>query len=89
MNAFETCTALGIAAAVACLQIVNAAEPVSPKVPEALAFLPPGNVKFSGWIGEHIEVCKRGRIMAQSVSDLVRPFALREEIGRASCRERV
>ena len=79
MNAFETCKALGITAAIACFQIVNAAEPVTPKVPDALEFLPPGNVKFSGWIGEHIEVCKRGRIMAQSVPDLVRPFAVREE----------
>jgi DUF1680 family protein len=70
---------LAIAAAVSCLQLVTAAEPVSPKVPDALEFPPPGQVRFSGWIGENIQTCKRGRLMAQSVPDLVQPFAVREE----------
>jgi DUF1680 family protein len=79
MNAINIRMTLGIAAAVFCFHIVTAAEPVTPKVADALEFLPAGHVKFSGWIGEHIDRCKRGRLMAQSVPDLVRPFAVREE----------
>lgn len=60
-------------------QIASAADPVVPKVADAMEFAPPGGVKLAGWIGGQMEVCKRGRIMAQSVPDLVKPFAVREE----------
>jgi hypothetical protein len=56
-----------------------AAAPVVPKVADAMDFASPGAVKLTGWIGGQMDDCKRGRIMAQSVPDLVRPFAVREE----------
>lgn len=61
------------------LALAVAGEKVAPKVPDALALPPVGSVKFTGWIGQDMETCRRGRIMAQSVPDLVRPFAVREE----------
>ncbi len=66
-------------AMIGCCQPGFATERVAPKVTDALEFAPPASVKFAGWIGGQLDVCKRGRIMAQSVPDLVRPFAAREE----------
>jgi DUF1680 family protein len=79
MNSSKKIKVLGIVAALACFQILHATEIVGAKVPDALKVLPPGAVKFSGWIGEQIALCKQGRIMTQSVPDLVQPFAVREE----------
>lgn len=62
-----------------CGQPGFAAEPVAPKVADALEFAPPAGVHLAGWIGGQMDVCKRGRIMAQSVPDLVQPFAVRAE----------
>lgn len=55
------------------------AENIKPAVADALAFAPPGSVQFHGWLGENIATCKRGRILAQSLPDLIQPFATREE----------
>ena len=49
------------------------------KVNDALAFAPAGSVKFNGWIGEAMATCKTGRMFAQSLRDLINPFAVREE----------
>ena len=57
----------------------KADEKVAPKVSDALVLLPPGSVKFSGWLGDEITACKNGRILAQSVPELIAPFAVREE----------
>ncbi len=63
-----------------CLPVVTpAAEAIKPKVADALAFAPPGNVTFTGWIGEEIQTCLKGRIHGQIISDLISPFAMREE----------
>ncbi|MCX6901048.1 MAG: glycoside hydrolase family 127 protein [Verrucomicrobia bacterium] len=57
----------------------NAEDKITPKVTDALAFAPPGSVNFHGWIGEAMATCKTGRIFAQSLPDLINPFAVREE----------
>jgi len=51
---------------------------VPPKTADALEMAQPGAVQFHGWIGEAIEICRRGRILGQVVPDLVRPFEARE-----------
>ncbi|MFA6563232.1 MAG: beta-L-arabinofuranosidase domain-containing protein [Verrucomicrobiia bacterium] len=69
-----------VAAALAALMTVaNADDKITPKVTDALAFAPPGSVKFHGWIGEALATCKTGRMFAQSLPDLINPFAVREE----------
>ncbi|OHE79352.1 MAG: hypothetical protein A2107_09440 [Verrucomicrobia bacterium GWF2_62_7] len=65
--------------AVALALTVNAADKITPKVSDALAFAPPASVKFHGWIGEAMATCKTGRMFAQSLPDLINPFAVREE----------
>ena len=59
--------------------VATAADAVKPKVADALAYAPPGSVKFNGWIGEEIQTCLQGRIHGQIISDLISPFAMREE----------
>jgi len=66
-------------AAVFLLNSARADEKVVPKVADALALAPPGSVKFHGWIGEAMAACKTGRMFAQSVPELLHPFAVREE----------
>lgn len=68
-----------ILAGVALALTANAADQITPKVSDALAFAPPGSVKFHGWIGEAMATCKTGRMFAQSLPDLINPFAVREE----------
>ncbi len=58
---------------------VNAEDKVAPKAADALAFAPPCSVKFHGWIGEEMATCKKGRMFAQSLPDIIQPFAVREE----------
>lgn len=57
----------------------HAGEPVRPKVEDELAFAPAGSVAFKGWLGEALDTCKQGRILGQSVPDLIGPFANRVE----------
>ena len=57
----------------------GAAPPVAPGREDALAFLPAGSVELRGWIGESLATCRKGRIEAQSIPELVRPFATRPE----------
>lgn len=54
-------------------------EPVPPQVQDALAPLPPAQVRFSGWLGEHLQICREGRMLQQSIPDLVQPFQQRHE----------
>lgn len=61
------------------LGVANAGEKVAPKVEDKLVCPPPGSVHLTGWIGEEMATCKKGRIFGQSISDLVNPFAVREE----------
>lgn len=61
------------------LAAAHAGEKVAPKVKDALSYPPPGSVKLNGWIGEEMAICKKGRLFGQSIPDLVRPFAVREE----------
>lgn len=56
-----------------------AAEPVTPAVNDSLAPLPSGSVRLTGPVGEAIQTCIKGRIQAQSIADLIRPFAERPE----------
>ena len=57
----------------------NAGDKITPKVNDTLSFAPPGSVKFNGWFGEAMAACKTGRMFAQSLPDLIQPFAVREE----------
>ena len=69
-----------VAIALALLPLIsNADDKITPKVADALVFAPPGSVKFNGWIGEAMATCKQGRMFAQSLPDLINPFAVREE----------
>ena len=52
---------------------------IAPKAADALAFATPDSVKFHGWLGEAMATCKKGRMLAQSLPDLIQPFAVREE----------
>lgn len=78
MKSHPTALVLAILAALLGLPCV-AAEPVTPAVNDALAPLPSGSVRLTGPIGEAIQTCIKGRIQAQSIPDLIRPFAERPE----------
>ena len=56
-----------------------AAEAVPPVVGDVLTMPAPGSVQMQGWLGREIEICRQGRMLAQSIPDLVRPFATRPE----------
>ena len=58
---------------------LSAAEKVLPAVKDALALPPQGGIRLSGWIGGELNTCYHGRMLAQSVPDLVAPFQKREE----------
>lgn len=70
---------IGVLAVIALSLTANAIENVTPKVADALVPPPPGSVTFNGWIGDALATCKQGRLLGQSVPDLVGPFAVREE----------
>lgn len=75
MNILKLITMAGVALALT----ASAADKITPKVSDALAFAPPGSVKFHGWLGEAMATCKTGRMFAQSLPDLINPFVVREE----------
>lgn len=52
---------------------------IRPAVNDALTPAAPGAVRFTGWLGQQIETCRKGRMMGQSVDDLVAPFRERTE----------
>lgn len=52
---------------------------VKPKGDDALTPLPPASVKFTGWLGQQLSTCREGRMLQQSIPDLVLPFKARNE----------
>lgn len=61
------------------VQPLDAAEKVPPVVPDALTLAPSGSIRLTGWIGDELNTCYQGRMLAQSVPDLVKPFQERNE----------
>jgi DUF1680 family protein len=55
------------------------AEPVQPKVHDALTLLPPRAVRIGGHLGGQIDLSIRQRIAAQDVEALLRPFRERKD----------
>lgn len=72
-----TLSALSVALTGLCLNAF--AGTVTPKIEDALSPLPPAKVKFSGWLGQQLETCREGRMLKQSIPDLVNPFKERNE----------
>ena len=58
---------------------VLAAELVQPVVNDKETLAPANSVQLKGWIGEAIVTCNKGRILGQSIPDLIQPFAERKE----------
>ena len=56
------------------------ADKTAPAVVDALAPPPMGSVRFTGRLGRELETCRQGRMLGQSVADVVRPFAERSEV---------
>jgi hypothetical protein len=56
------------------------ADKLAPAVVDALAPPPMGSVRFTGRLGRELETCRQGRMLGQSVADVVRPFAERSEV---------
>jgi DUF1680 family protein len=50
---------------------------VRSQVEDKLDLAPAGGATLTGWIGESIDTCRKGRIHGQKVSDLIKPFAER------------
>ena len=64
---------------VLCIAPAFASDKITPAAIDAFTPAPANSVRFSGWLGGEMETCRRGRMLAQSIDDLVRPFAERTE----------
>lgn len=60
-----------------CGMIVCAA--VKPSVPDTFQVLEPGQIELSGWWGDQLVTCYEGRMMKQSIPELIEPFTKRTE----------
>lgn len=52
---------------------------VKPSVQDTFMFLDSGQIELSGWWGEQLTTCYQGRMMKQSIPELIEPFTKRTE----------
>jgi DUF1680 family protein len=52
---------------------------VKPSVQDTFLFLDSGQIELSGWWGEQLTTCYQGRMMKQSIPELIEPFTKRTE----------